>query len=85
MEEEICMYSKFGYCRYKEQCRKKHYSEICDENETCQAIKNVSKDIQKNARNIRQKKDVGLETNAPMITVQSNLQQKQVRVKTLLF
>ena len=29
------MYSKFGYCKYKEQCKRKCYKEKCKELGTC--------------------------------------------------
>ena len=29
--ENVCRFSKFGYCKYKETCRKTHFIEICKE------------------------------------------------------
>ena len=43
MEDEVCMFSKFGYCRYKERCKRKHYKEVCKQDESCQAIKTCTK------------------------------------------
>ena len=37
------MFSKFGYCKFKEGCKRKHYSEICQQNQTCQSTKNCPK------------------------------------------
>ena len=29
--ENVCRFAKFGYCKYKEICRKTHFSKICKE------------------------------------------------------
>ena len=34
MAAPICLYNKFGYCKFGEKCRKYHINEICSEN-TC--------------------------------------------------
>ena len=34
-QEQVCGFFKFGYCKYKDTCRKKHNSEICD-NTSCE-------------------------------------------------
>ena len=34
-EQKVCGFFKFGYCKYKDTCRKKHNSEIC-ENTSCE-------------------------------------------------
>ena len=35
MEEQVCMYSKFGFCKFKSLCKRQHYTEECD-NQNCQ-------------------------------------------------
>ena len=37
------MHSKFGFCKFKEQCKRKHYSEICQDFKVCQTIKTCPK------------------------------------------
>ena len=39
MEEEECLYSKYGYCKYKEQCTKRHYTEKCEELGDCKGVR----------------------------------------------
>ena len=56
MEEEVCMFSKFGYCRYKEQCRRRHYREICIENENCKARMECPKRHPKKCKKYRTEK-----------------------------
>ena len=29
-DENICLYNKFGYCKYRETCKYKHVKEICE-------------------------------------------------------
>ena len=43
MEEEACIFSKFGHCKFKERCKRNHYSEICKQNQACQSIKTCPK------------------------------------------
>ena len=37
--ENICLYNKFGHCKYQETCRRQHLREICElplcENKSC--------------------------------------------------
>ena len=28
--QSVCLFNRFGYCRYKESCRKLHVDELCD-------------------------------------------------------
>ena len=39
MEDEACLHSKFGYCKFKDRCTRKHYSETCLQPEVCKASK----------------------------------------------
>ena len=41
--EEPCLYSKYGFCKFKEKCRRKHYSEVCHHLETCKSTKTCEK------------------------------------------
>ena len=35
MEDKACQFQKFGFCKYKERCVKKHFSEECENNLEC--------------------------------------------------
>ena len=37
------MFSKFGYCRFKEKCKRRHFSEICELNGSCESTKTCLK------------------------------------------
>ena len=43
MEDEACLHSKFGYCKFKDRCTRKHYSETCQQPEVCNASKTCLK------------------------------------------
>ena len=43
MEGEICHYAKFGYCKYKEDCKRKHLKEECEKIISCNNIKTCMK------------------------------------------
>ena len=43
MEDEVCVYSKFGYCKYKEKCKRKHFYEDCEHLHECSDIKRCEK------------------------------------------
>ena len=42
MEEKIYHHAKFGYCRYKKECKKVHFNKECKDNEECKKL-NLSK------------------------------------------
>ena len=39
MEDEICLYGKFGYCKFKEECKRQHLSTECEDLDNCKSIK----------------------------------------------
>ena len=43
MEGKVCQHDKHGYCKFKDHCRKDHYSEICIEGGSCENIKVCNK------------------------------------------
>ena len=49
MEEEICQHHKFGFCRYKSECRRKHFSKEC-EDQDCKTSKTCNKRHPKRCR-----------------------------------
>ena len=45
------MYSKFGFCKFKSLCKRKHYTEECNK-QNCQEKMLAKRDILKSARDI---------------------------------
>ena len=43
MEDEVCQFGKFGFCKFKESCKRKHYSEVCESLSMCTNIKECPK------------------------------------------
>ena len=43
MEGEICQFDKYGYCRYKSDCKRKHFDVVCEDAEHCRSIKSCLK------------------------------------------
>lgn len=43
MEGEVCKFQKFGFCKYKESCKKKHLEETCEKRSSCDSPKNCQK------------------------------------------
>ena len=43
MEEEVCNHQKFGFCKFKEQCKKKHLKETCKDLSSCADPKGCNK------------------------------------------
>ena len=39
MEEEICKHFKYGYCKFKDECRKHHVKDICELGTSCKMSK----------------------------------------------
>ena len=48
MEGEACQYSKFGFCKFKDMCERKHFTEECDKNSKCQDTNTCDKRQPKN-------------------------------------
>ena len=38
MEGDVCVHSKFGYCKYKSNCKKIHFAQICEDFDKCKNI-----------------------------------------------
>ena len=41
--DEVCLYSKFGYCKFKEKCKRKHFQQECDNLQDCSRIQDCDK------------------------------------------
>ena len=61
MEEGECLYSKYGYCKYKEQCTRKHYKEKCEELGDCKGVRVCPKRHPKACKRINTEKGCNFE------------------------
>ena len=43
MEEEVCLYQKFGFCKYRDHCSKRHLEEECQNLSNCISKKSCAK------------------------------------------
>ena len=43
MEGEDCQFDKFEFCRYKQECKRRHFVEECKDLSMCKAIKSCLK------------------------------------------
>ena len=50
MEDMVCSFSKFGYCKYRKDCRRKHFSVECEDLDNCKNIKSCNKRHPKNCK-----------------------------------
>ena len=41
--EEVCQYGKYGFCKFKEICNRKHYTQICENLSGCKDTKKCHK------------------------------------------
>ena len=48
MKAEVCQYSKFGFCNFKEGCLKINFTEVCESLIKCKTIKESNKRHSKN-------------------------------------
>ena len=39
MDDEACMYSKYGFCKFKDHCNRQHYKEQCEDVAGCKGVK----------------------------------------------
>ena len=54
MEDEICQHSKYGFCKYKDSCKRKHFGECCNDMSNCQLIKAATKDTPNHLKDLLQ-------------------------------
>jgi hypothetical protein len=54
MEAEVCKFGKFGFCKFKESCKRKHFVEICESQSKCKDIKECQKRHPKPCRRFTQ-------------------------------
>ena len=43
MEDEVCIFDKFGFCRFKSTCKRKHFNQKCEDLSSCKNIKSCMK------------------------------------------
>ena len=43
MEDEICQFQKFGFCKFQGECKRKHMKEVCESLSKCPNIKGCLK------------------------------------------
>ena len=43
MEGEACLYSKFGFCKYRDSCKRQHFKQIYKDSSSCKSIKSCPK------------------------------------------
>ena len=43
MENEVCLYQKYGFCKFKESCLKRHLKDKCKDLNRCKIKKNCEK------------------------------------------
>ena len=41
--EEVCQYDKFGICKHRNQCGRKHFPDICETRHTCKSVRKCDK------------------------------------------
>ena len=51
MEEKPCNYNKYGYCKFRDLCRKKHFKEVCQNHNTCDNKNECNKRHPKTCKN----------------------------------
>ena len=63
MEEGVCMYKKYCFCKYKEDCQKSHLTEECKDLASCKIKKSCNKRHPNSVRKIFLKHFVELVKN----------------------
>ena len=50
MEDEVCHFQKFGYCKFQERCKRKHFTQVCDSLSRCKDKDKCQKRHPKNCK-----------------------------------
>ena len=43
MEDKVCLYEKYGFCKHRQECKRIHYSEECKDQGTCKDKRSCAK------------------------------------------
>ena len=68
MEGEICKFQKFGFCKFKGGCKRKHLTQICESILRCKDINQGEKDTHRIERILLQEMVANMLTNV-LITI----------------
>ena len=68
MEDEVCIFDKFGFCRFKSTCKRKHFDQKCEDLSSCKKLKAAWKDTQKHVKGLLSKMSVCLAVAVPTTT-----------------
>ena len=58
MEDEVCIFDKFGFCRFKSTCKRKHFDQKCEDLSSCKIFKSCMKRHPKNMYKVCSFQDV---------------------------
>ena len=69
MEDEVCHFPKFCYCKFQERCKRKHSTQVCNSLSRCKDKDKCKKDILKIAKDLLLKMDADTKKDAPIATM----------------
>ena len=52
MEDKICQFWKYKYCKFKSECKRKHLSEDCKDLQNCKNMKSCEEDTLRGAKSV---------------------------------
>ena len=50
MEDEVFLFQKFGYCKFQQRCKRKHFTQVCDSLSRCKVLKECEKRHPRNCK-----------------------------------
>ena len=90
MEEEICQYHKFGFCKFRKECKRKHFYEECKDLDKCNSKKTCRRRHPKRCKQYdsgqcRHKEDCAYKHQEPIKNVeQAQMVEKLKKLETVV-
>ena len=80
MEDEVCQFGKFGFCKYKEGCKRKHFNKIC-ESLRCINIKECPRRHPKTCRRFNSGQECRFKEECAYNHIRKNPDEEQIILK----
>ena len=81
MEDEVCKYGKFGFCKFGTGCKRKHFTKVCENLSSCTNINECKKTHPKTCKRFKIENECRFNKDCAYSHVASKLNQEKCSLK----
>ena len=81
MEDEVCIYQKYGFCKYKSNCLKRHLDKECKDLNNCKSKKSCNKRHPKLCKRYLQQNNCSLGDTCEYLHKEKEINQEEEKLK----